>query len=123
MHGLDRSKHGIEPGLHRREPPSWNARQVVWASAFEQVNGLSALGFEFVERRPLRVGRLHDLGDAIDRPLRELRSIIAAASAARVAEPCVCALWREVRSFACASWRGEEATLGSTEATGERGPE
>src|SRR5439155_11684227 len=50
-------------------------RRATW---LEHVYGFGVRGAQYVERRTLRVGCLHHLGDALERPIRQLRGIIAA---------------------------------------------
>src|SRR5262249_58862732 len=71
-------EHDLQPTLHRRNPPGRCAWQVIGATTFENVDGLLARRAQFIERRALRLSRLHDLGNALDGPVGELRGVIAA---------------------------------------------
>src|SRR5439155_771695 len=62
----------------RRKASGRGAGQVSRATRLEYVDGFGARGAQFVERRTLRVGWLHHRGDALERPIRQLRGIIAA---------------------------------------------
>src|SRR5262249_34153909 len=77
-HGLHGRKHDLQPALHGRNPSGRDAGQVLRATGLEHVDGLGACGAQFFERRTLRVGWLYDLGNALDRPVGQLRSVVAA---------------------------------------------
>src|SRR5262245_22568680 len=77
-HGLHGREHDLQPALHCRKPSGRDAGQVLRTAGLEHVDGLRACGSQFVEHRALRISRLHDLGNAFDRPVGQLRSVVAA---------------------------------------------
>src|SRR5262249_49949919 len=77
-YGLHGRKHDLQPALHRGEPSGRDARQVLRATGIEHLDRFGARGSQFVERGTLRSSGLHDLGNALDRPVGESCGVIAA---------------------------------------------
>ena len=90
--------------------------QILRATGLEDVDGLGACGPQFVERRTLRISRLHHLGNAFDRPVRELLHL-AAANFARAPGGAVC--FRRITRGAPTIAPGAHAA--ATDAGGARG--
>src|SRR5205823_5424931 len=77
-HGLHGCKHDLQPDLHGREPSGRDAGQILRTTGLEHVDRFGACGTQFVQRGTLRISWLHHLGDALDRPVGELRGGAAA---------------------------------------------
>src|SRR5262249_19814148 len=77
-HGLHGRKHDLQPALHGRKPSGRDAREILRATGLEHIDGLGAGGPQFLERGALRIGWRYDLGNALDRPVGQLRGVVAA---------------------------------------------
>src|SRR4029077_9882670 len=77
-HGLHRLQHDLQPAFHRRQPSGRRARQILRTPGLENVDRPGVRRAQFIECRTLRIGRLHNLGNAVDRPVRQIRGVVTA---------------------------------------------